>query len=660
MALKVTIGSTDWGVMPGSLRFSDRVGGVPTAKFTVRRAAGGTLIERGEEVVIWDDELEETIRQTVPGATPPGLRYRTDHEGYLLCDFPFAAHEDGTMEVIYAPLYNLPDLSAYVEEDTYISGAKLHNGEHTSWVEVGVVWVYAESKYKYYAELHTHVGETFYETVLISATELVLSTSNRIAVTWETAEGGASSDFALYVDGVLEDSDTGTGTMSGYYTEDPNRAYIAGQYAFLGIGAYFADFRLWLDVRTAEELAATAFARLAGDDLTDANLEGYWKIDEGTGTDIIDAGPAGNDGEMVDEGDGYMEWANAPDTWIEGEGDPSCTDALVDLRYFGGYVSTVDREIIGPVVEQHVSCDGYAVLCSRYRAGINFVNPHPGKYFAQYLAQIALLGHDVGYGCMPEGSRNILVSDWTNSMIKAALDETASSTGWVWYIDPYKEMRYHPRGYRAAPWNIASTDDPGKFLLDSINVGEDLDGYYNRLHARVRYTDDEDVQHTLVVTLSDDAAIAERIAAEGGDGVYEHYADLPDAVSPEHGLDQAYGMLKAASTLGQTVSYVTIGTGLRAGMVQTIDLPDVGLSGEYLVEAIDTELKGAASLFHKVKLSSWNTLKESPLDGVLAASLASKKNWREAVLMDGYGSVDEHAASVGVGVTFDLESGDIE
>jgi hypothetical protein len=312
------------------------------------------------------------------------------------------------------------------------------------------------------------------------------------------------------------------------------------------------------------------------------------------------------------------------------------------------------------VVEQSVVCEGYAALCSRYRVNINFVNPHPGKYYVQYIGEHILDDDGIGYGCIPEGSRIINVSDWKNKFAMAALNEVRDSTNWLWYIDPYKELRYHPRGFKAAPWNIASTDVPAHYLADSLTVSEDKGGYYNRLHARVRYVDDLDAEHIIMITVSDDAEIAARAAAEGGNGIYDHYEDLTGAMSPEHGLDQAHGMISAASTLGKVVNYATIETGLRVGQVQTITEPDLGLSGEFLIESVSSEFRQGTIIVYKVQASSWLKPKVEPLSDLLASALESKKNWWESTMVDGEGHIIEIDGSVGVGVTFSIEDGEIE
>jgi hypothetical protein len=658
MAFKVNIAGTDIPIFPKDVSWQDRVGAVPTATVTVKVALGSALVQRGQEAYLYDSVLTETINKTQFAVNPPGLVYEGDpeHLGTVLITVPAQAHASGTFEVLLALLYQLPNISEYVSANEYIPLALMWNGEYYSdWVKLGAVWVHADQEWRWYAKLTTHTGETFFEQTWISTSPCDLSISHRLSFSWGEGTG------IFYVDGVAEGTDSYSGTAEGYYYQ-PNPIGLQGEsfYAALGGAIYFADLRSWLDVRTPAEILATAKIRLTGADLTDPNLEGYWMTDEMTGTVIEDSGPVGTDGELViDEGTGtYLLWDHAPDGWLPG-GGPSCIPATVPYRYFGGYVADVNIETEGvDVIAQKIKIEGYATLCNRYKVGINFLNPHPGKYFAQYIGANKLDPWVVGYACMPEGSQTINVSDWTNKFCKAAMDELAKSTDWIWYIDPYKEMRYHPRGYKAAPFNITDSDSPSYYEANSLGVAQDKSGYYNKLYARVKYTDISDVEHVVNVVVSNATEIAARMAAEGGDGIYEHYEDLPNANSPELGLDQAYGMLMAASVMGKVVTYTTRTPGVRAGMTQIITLPDLGLSGSFLIEQVSTRYN-SGFIFYDVTASSWKKPTVEPLTELLSTSIASKTNWRESLLTDGNATVISVSADVYFYVTMTITDGTV-
>lgn len=660
MALKVAYDGTPISVFPKSFSWVDRLGSIPYADMIIKAETGGTIPQPGKSIKIYDDTLEETVNMTVPATTPPGLIYLEEHEGWVQTSLPFNSHADGTLEGVFATMYNLPDISEYVEEDVDVPGGIFYNGPYSAWVEVGVIWKAATKDYHYYAYMWSHSGETFYKNTLISTTILELDVSHRLSITWATAVGGASCSLKMYIDGVLEDSTTGTGTMAGYYEADPNDLFLQGAYAFLGIGYYFGDFRVFLDERTEEEINTWMFARLTGTELTDPDLEAYWVMDEMTGTTLTDSSPNGNNATLYpdEEYSTYMLWGYAPDGWLPGS-SPTCAPSTQDLTYFGGFVEDVEIEgESSTIMAFHLKAAGYASLLNRYLVGINFLNPHPGKYYAQYIAQRVLEVWGIGWGCIPSGSPTVLVSDWKNRNAKAALDEVADSTGWVWYIDPYGEMRYHPRGYRSAPFNITASDSPAYYAADSLKVRADKDGYFNRLVARMKWTNEEEMVEAILIIVEDETEIAARAAAEGGDGIYERYQDLPDAITPEHALDQAYGLLMGGSTLGQIVSYTTTTAGLRAGMKQTITLPDWGLSGDYVIEEVRTNFVDGY-LIHDVQLSSWKKPKLEPLTKVLSSSINSKTNWRETLFFDGAGKVHEISTSLYAYESVTIEGGDV-
>lgn len=660
MSFKVSIAGIEVGAFPRGMHWTDRLGSIPTATLQLKLNSGDALPQRGQEIIIYDDEVQETVNMTQPVEGPPGLVYKEDNEGYLEVVLPNQAHADGSMEAIFTTLYNLPDISEYVSADEMVPGAMLYNGnDYSSWVEVGVVWKNVAKNYRFYVRLWSHVGVSFYETYLESTTVLELSRAYRLSVTWDTALDGNSCDLRFYVDGELEDQDTGTGTMAGYYAT-PNRAIISGAYAFLGIGYYFADFRLFLDARTPEEIDAWKFTRLTGAELSSLDLEGYWMADEMTGTVLADSSTYGNDATMFDDGSGYMAWDTCPDPWLPGSA-PTCAPEMVDYRYFGGYIDKASNEEEGPgSIAVSITGVGYASILDRYRVGLNFLNPHQGKYYAQYITDNVVDAWGIGSACIPSGSPSVLVSDWKNKFCLAAMNEVSSSTNWLWYVDPYKELRYHPRGYKAAPFDITASDSPAYYMPGSLKVSEDRDGYYNRIYARFRYYDDIlEENKVITIMMEDTVEIAARATAEGGDGVYEHYADLPDALTPEHALDQAYGMLSAACVMGKTVSYVTVQAGLRAGQTQMVTLPDQGLSGEFIVEEVRAEYRDGY-IFYTVNLSSWAIPKVEPLTKLLGDALSSKTNWWESVLVDGTGELLPLSEGINMLVDDTIWNGDIE
>lgn len=664
MTLKLSIGGTDRPIFLNSLKLQGRLGNPASGSFDMREDLNDSpvLVTEGQEVIIYDDVLTETIRKTIPGSTPPGIRYEADHEGKVEGEITFNTLLNGCIEGVFANLYNLPDLTLFgVEGDFFLIGGAIRTlriadpTQYTPVIEFGLMFKVSDKKYYYYARFPSI---TYPAPVVVSTTSVELDVSRRVSVTWETNVEETSVVLKLYIDGDLEGTTTAAGTMRQTY--DAARywvAWMSGIGAVLGIGQYYADVRIWYESRTAAAIHDNAFSRLTGADLTDPDLELYWMCDEMTGTTVGDSSPGGNDGTLYNDGGGYLEWAFAPDDWL-GTGGVSCADAVVPFRYFGGRVDGVRYELQEPdVLVQHIKLTDYSEACNRHVVAQNFMSSHDGKYYAQYLGDQHLKDEGIGYGCIPDGSPVIMVPDWTTAYVKKALDDIYTSTAWIWYIDPYKELRYHPRGYKTAPWDIADADSPGKFLLNSMTVDLDKSDYYNRLKARIRVTV-LGTTTTIQLSLSNDAEIAARKAIEGGSGIYEHAEDITNVSTVEQGLDLAQGKLTKASTMGKTVTYRTLLPGLRPGMIQTIANTDLGLSGTYLIEAVNVSFN-FPNIEYSVTASSWLTYKNSALVTTLAQAFNSAKNWSESSLSIGTGYVIPETATISIEDVMTAESGDI-
>jgi hypothetical protein len=92
--------------------------------------------------------------------------------------------------------------------------------------------------------------------------------------------------------------------------------------------------------------------------------------------------------------------------------------------------------------------------------------------------------------------------------------------------------------------------------------------------------------YPILVQAQDDAAISERISAEGGSGVYEAIEDHPDLDDSDMTLDTALAKLQREGMLRRVVDIVTDEAGLEAGQLLEIDEPAMQLSGTFLVQSV--------------------------------------------------------------------------
>jgi len=116
------------------------------------------------------------------------------------------------------------------------------------------------------------------------------------------------------------------------------------------------DVRLWNDARTASEISGNMNNELSGNE---ANLAGYWKFNEGTGTTVADASPNGSNGILgagsgtqpswvsASGVEGYMaEVISAADYYAFGSLMPMRNASTDDYRYgFNGMEN--DNEVKG-------------------------------------------------------------------------------------------------------------------------------------------------------------------------------------------------------------------------------------------------------------------------------------------------------------------------
>lgn len=108
----------------------------------------------------------------------------------------------------------------------------------------------------------------------------------------------------------------------------------------------------------------------------------------------------------------------------------------------------------------------------------------------------------------------------------------------------------------------------------------------------------------IIVKAEDDAEKARRAAIEGGSGLYEAVIDDTSINDDDAALDKALGLLSRHSTIPVTVQYETDTAGLLGGTLQTIDLPEHGLSGQYLIESVSARDRGDSELRYTVRALS--------------------------------------------------------
>jgi hypothetical protein len=92
--------------------------------------------------------------------------------------------------------------------------------------------------------------------------------------------------------------------------------------------------------------------------------------------------------------------------------------------------------------------------------------------------------------------------------------------------------------------------------------------------------------YDVVVLVTDEAEITLRQAVEGGSGWYEVADDEPYLGSATAAIQWANARLRRYARMPTTITFDTWEPGLRPGQLLTVDVPDLGLAGDYLIEEV--------------------------------------------------------------------------
>lgn len=130
-------------------------------------------------------------------------------------------------------------------------------------------------------------------------------------------------------------------------------------------------------------------------------------------------------------------------------------------------------------------------------------------------------------------------------------------------------------------WSKGSTEitqDTGEPLLSATDV------------LSVTYVGLYDV----IVAARKDTLIAERQSVEGGSGVYANLENFTNLDGQDLALDKARGLLNKFGRIPQVLHFRTDVPGLQAGMLATADLPEMNLSGTWLIESVKIKNLGTS------------------------------------------------------------------
>ena len=108
----------------------------------------------------------------------------------------------------------------------------------------------------------------------------------------------------------------------------------------------------------------------------------------------------------------------------------------------------------------------------------------------------------------------------------------------------------------------------------------------------------------ILVQAQDDAALAERIAVEGGSGLYEAIEEEGSIDDAELALDTALAKLQRDGLIRDYIEITTDLFGMRSGQLMTVTDPALGLDGTYLIQSVRvSDVDGVELLFSATLMS---------------------------------------------------------
>ena len=142
-----------------------------------------------------------------------------------------------------------------------------------------------------------------------------------------------------------------------------------------------------------------------------------------------------------------------------------------------------------------------------------------------------------------------------------------------------------------------SGDDEVDFTISTAHEGYTNEGWWyeqggNFFRTEGELVIDQKVTFTykamipILTVAESSSAIQARVIAEGGSGVYESLLVDDSLEDIEIAQQQAEGLVRRFALAPRQVQYTTWEPGLRAGQIQRIDIPYLGLTGDFIIEKV--------------------------------------------------------------------------
>jgi hypothetical protein len=186
--------------------------------------------------------------------------------------------------------------------------------------------------------------------------------------------------------------------------------------------------------------------------------------------------------------------------------------------------------------------------------------------------------------------------------------DLAGATGQTFYMDFDETLQMRSTTIPSAPL-ILNEDN---VLFEGTTVTTDRETYRNVQTVLVTGTPQVENEEamTLMSERLNEEEIADRAAIEGGTGRYEEYEEITHPTSNRlddlQFLGVGFANLRlATSGLLRTIMACRVrGYGFRAGQLVTVNLPNFGVLGNFIIQRVTISEVGGQFLFHDLELTA--------------------------------------------------------
>lgn len=292
--------------------------------------------------------------------------------------------------------------------------------------------------------------------------------------------------------------------------------------------------------------------------------------------------------------------------------------APVRILYYSErlFVGAVDRVSIKSnnqqtFIQYNFECTDSSYLLFRKKATFNLSNI-PVSGIAYFAIGSFLQGDGVTLGVV---DNDVIIPSASADGVSLFefLNGVAIAAGLVFYIDKDKAMNF-----------IGASQTPSPFTLDQDIVNDcsievDRETYRNRQTTTVTGTPQTESETPLVVKLTRDNTEQQeaRASIEGGSGIYSDMASITHPQSNANlqlvRLANAYNKISLALTgsIRQSLSVTTRQVGFEVGQVATVDLPQVGASGDWIIRRVSLREESGRFLISSLQLNQTSLMRRA-------------------------------------------------